>query len=87
MTNQANLNYSSLTHYEASESGVLDLDQSAPVSGICRRVDPMSIFWSMQPELKSDQRFWSVNVADGLFCNFQVYDGEDKLKPHLLALS
>ena len=75
-TNNANLSYSSLTHYEASDAGILDLDRSAPLSGIWRQVDPMFIFWSMTPEQNSDQRFWSVNVHDGISCNLQLYDGE-----------
>jgi hypothetical protein len=64
-----------LTQYEASESGVLDLDHAEPVSGVWRQADPMSIFWRMTPQEKSDQRFWSVNVSNGLFCKFQLFDG------------
>jgi len=75
VTNNANLDYYSLTHYQASESGVLDLDKAAPVTGAYRQVDPMSIFWTMKPKDNSDQRFWSVNVEEGLHCKFQVYDG------------
>ena len=75
VTNNANLDYYSLTHYQASESGVLDLDKTAPVTGAYRQVDAMSIFWTMKPRENSDQRFWSINVEEGLHCKFQVYDG------------
>ena len=45
----------------------------------------MGIFWTMYhldpsdnvapPMTKSDKRFWALDVANGLFCHFRVYEG------------
>ena len=76
VTNNTNLNFASTTHYLASKDGLVDLSQNAPINHPeYNNPDPMGIFWSMQPLPTSDERFWSLNVSNGLDCNFQVYKG------------
>ena len=45
----------------------------------------MGIFWTMYhldpsdnvapPMTKSDKRFWALDVANGLYCHFRLYEG------------
>ena len=75
-TNKTNLNFASLTHFCANEEGIVDLSKQPPVEHPdYNEPDSMGIFWSMQPLPKSDTRFWSNNVSEGLFYKFNVYKG------------
>ena len=87
MTNKTNLDFESITHFSATDDGVVDLDTSVPIGQTYyKEADPMGIFWTLypldpseklQPPLKkSDKRFWAMNVQNGLFCHFQVFDGK-----------
>ena len=54
----------------------MDLSKQPPVEHPdYNEPDSMGIFWSMQPLPKSDTRFWSNNVSEGLFYKFNVYKG------------
>lgn len=76
VTNKTNLEFESVTHYVASEQGLVNLSQNVPINHPeYQNADPMGIFWSMRPLPHSHDRFWSMNVEDGLYCNFQVYKG------------
>ena len=81
-----NLDFQSVTHFVASSSGIVDLDESVPVGhNYYRNPDPMGIFWTMYPlnpsknvkppMTKSDKRFWALDVQNGLTCKLQVFLG------------
>ena len=87
MTNRINLDFESLTHFKASEDGSINLDNSIPIGhDHYKYPDPMGIFWTMYPldpsdnvslpMTKSDKRFWALDVQNGLFCSFKVFDGK-----------
>lgn len=80
------MDFESITHFKAFEDGTIDLDKSVPVGHKYYNIpDPMGIFWTMYaldpsenvkpPMTKSDKRFWALDVQNGLFCEFKVFDG------------
>ena len=86
VTNKKNLDFESITHFKAFEDGSIDLDKSVPIGHkYYNSPDPMGIFWTMYhldpsdnvapPMTKSDKRFWALDVANGLYCHFRVYEG------------
>ena len=92
VTNKKNLDFESITHFKAFENGSIDLDKSVPIGHkYYNSPDPMGIFWTMYhldpsdnvapPMTKSDKRFWALDVANGLYCHFRVYEGRVIIKP------
>ena len=86
VTNKRNIDFESITHFKAFEDGSVDLDKSIPIGHkYYNSPDPMGIFWTMYPldpsdnvappMTKSDKRFWALDVANGLYCNFKVFEG------------
>ena len=86
MTNRRNLDFESITHFTSSKDGIVNLDESVPIGhNSYVHPDPMGIFWTMYhldpsdnvkpPMTKSDKRFWALDVQDGLYCDFKVFEG------------
>ena len=86
VSNMRNLDFESITHFVASNCGVIDLHKSVPVGhNYYRNPDPMGIFWTMNPldpsenvkppMTRSDKRFWALDVPKGLNCKFEVFLG------------
>ncbi len=73
MTNKTNLNYASVTHFQADSSGVVDLSEALPSCKSYAQPDPMAIYWTMKPQEGSDERFWALNIPNGLFCTYEVF--------------
>jgi hypothetical protein len=75
VTNETNINYASVTHFQSDDHGKVDLTEMLPKCNSYLNPDPMAIFWTMTPQANSDSRFWPLNVPNGLFCTYQVYKG------------
>ncbi|XP_001375739.4 acyl-coenzyme A thioesterase 1 [Monodelphis domestica] len=76
--------FESSAHYQADEGGQLDLEKAPALGGSYSGVEPMGLFWALQPQ-KPYWRLVKRNVETPFRVDLEVYEGHDPQPTKLLA--
>ncbi len=74
------------TLFTSDQNGKIDLSLSAPIAGNYDRVDPMGIFWSMQPQLQGNapKRNFVNKYLSPISCSLSAYSDSELITSRII---